>query len=462
MDKRERMDELADKIAAQAAHVDAATHELLAMIREFDEAGGWGMQHARSCAHWLSWRLGMSLGAAREHVRVAHRLAELPLVEEAMKRGALSYSKARAITRVATAENEATLMELAPHTSGQQMEVVCQNLRTAQLMTDKGAPEAKEEPLHRRVAYRAADDKGLVKCELWLAADEAALLKTVLDKRATARAAKIAAEEREVAGVPAGTSGGACTMRPHGFNAADAFVEWLQEEARGQHAQRSPVELIVVLDKNGHATTTSGIPLAPETAQRLGCDCAVVGVIEDDAGNPLYAGRKRRTINAALKRALLVRDRRCRFPGCAQNVFLDAHHVESWLHGGKTEISNLVMLCAFHHRCLHEYKFQARHLTDGGFEFLDDRGRRIEIVPPGRRAEFAAETPIDATTNQPKWDGTPLRYNEIMEDLLAVDGPPTRDRYEQLLNELGVHDRLEPDRSADVPAGTYDDDGDYS
>src|SRR3954453_18314830 len=97
---------LADEIARTAAHPDAATHRLLACIRAFDQSGEWQRQGTVSCAHWLSWRIGLNPGAAREKVRVARALGGLPPIDRALEGGALSYAKVRALTRVATPENE--------------------------------------------------------------------------------------------------------------------------------------------------------------------------------------------------------------------------------------------------------------------------------------------------------------------------------------------------------------------
>src|SRR5687768_12933720 len=110
---REEMEKIGDRIAEQAAHLDAATQRMLADIRAFDVGLGWHDQGARSCANWLSWRIGWTPGTAREHVRVARRLGELPATEEALRRGEVSYSKVRAMTRVATTENEAQLLNQA-------------------------------------------------------------------------------------------------------------------------------------------------------------------------------------------------------------------------------------------------------------------------------------------------------------------------------------------------------------
>src|SRR5467141_4234915 len=103
------LDRLGDEIAVLSAHLDAATARLLDLIREFDARGGWG-NGFRSCANWLSWRVGLDPGAARERVRVARALGTLPLLARALARGELSYAKVRALTRVATPETEEQLL----------------------------------------------------------------------------------------------------------------------------------------------------------------------------------------------------------------------------------------------------------------------------------------------------------------------------------------------------------------
>src|SRR5436305_4131059 len=99
-------DQLGDEIATIAARVNAVNHQLLTRIRRFDAIEGWFAQGAMSCAHWLTWRIGLDRGAAREKVRVARALGGLPRIDAAFAAGRLSYAKVRAITRVANAENE--------------------------------------------------------------------------------------------------------------------------------------------------------------------------------------------------------------------------------------------------------------------------------------------------------------------------------------------------------------------
>ena len=110
-----RNNELAEEIAVLSAQLQSADYRLLVLLREFDEKGGWAQQGCKTCAHWLSWRIGLNAGAAREKIRVARALANLPLVviSESMSKGEISYSKVRAVTRVATPNNEDQLLTIA-------------------------------------------------------------------------------------------------------------------------------------------------------------------------------------------------------------------------------------------------------------------------------------------------------------------------------------------------------------
>src|SRR5882672_6435581 len=114
-------EELGDEITRLAARLNAATHRLLTCIRSFDEGEGWHRQGAQSCAHWLTWRLGLDPGAAREKVRVARALGALPKIDEALAGGRLSYSKVRAVTRIANAINEQCVLDLALTATGAQL-----------------------------------------------------------------------------------------------------------------------------------------------------------------------------------------------------------------------------------------------------------------------------------------------------------------------------------------------------
>ncbi len=128
------VDALGDRIAELAARIAAATGELLGLIREFDARNGW--EGFASCAEWLSWRTGLAPGAAREHVRVARALAELPLLRDALGRGAVSYSKVRAVTRVATPETEQALLDAALAGTAAHVEQIVRTWRRVDRATD--------------------------------------------------------------------------------------------------------------------------------------------------------------------------------------------------------------------------------------------------------------------------------------------------------------------------------------
>src|SRR5687767_14024452 len=159
---------LGEAIAETAAIVDIATHRFLTQLREFDRVDGWHRAGALSCAHWLSWRVGMDLGAAREKVRVATKLGELPLIDEALRKGEISYSKVRAMTRVATADNEAELLGMARCATGAQLEKICRLKRRV-----NGLADEREVECRRYVVERPTED-GLVSIQLRHLPDEAA------------------------------------------------------------------------------------------------------------------------------------------------------------------------------------------------------------------------------------------------------------------------------------------------
>src|SRR2546427_8031956 len=122
------LDRLGDEIAELSVHLEAATARLLDLIREFDAQGGWG-NGFRSCADWLSLRVGLDPGAARERVRIARALGMLPLLARALARGELSYSKVRALTRVATPQTEERLLKVGRAGTAEHVERIVRGWR---------------------------------------------------------------------------------------------------------------------------------------------------------------------------------------------------------------------------------------------------------------------------------------------------------------------------------------------
>ena len=175
------VEQLGERIAELAAHLDAATHRLLTDLREFDARGGWHTQGAQSCAHWLAWRVGWDLATARDRVRVARRLGECAATDDALRRGQLSYSKVRAIVRVATPENEPLLLNYALFMTGSQLDNLCRKYALVRRHGDDARPRDDEQ---RRYVRRRDTDDGMVKVEAVLHPEEAELVWAMLNDAA--------------------------------------------------------------------------------------------------------------------------------------------------------------------------------------------------------------------------------------------------------------------------------------
>jgi hypothetical protein len=170
--------------------------------------------------------------------------------------------------------------------------------------------------------------------------------------------------------------------------------------------------------QHGHAGRCElehGPSIAAVTARRLSCDASVVRILEDSKGEPLDVGRKTRTIPPAIRRALNARDKGCRFPGCSFKRYVDGHHVRHWSNGGETKLSNLVTLCRFHHRLVHEGRVAVQTLNDGRFRFIRPGGTVIEsaLLPATAWRELVAahaapDIQITRQTAVTRWTGEAL------------------------------------------------------
>jgi hypothetical protein len=417
---RDEMSELGERIATQAAHFDAALHRLLTDIRAFDEGGGWAS--ARSCAHWLCWRVGWDMGAAREHVRVARRLGELPKIDDALRRGTVSYSQVRAISRVATVDNEETLLLYANHMTGAQLEKTCRLYRAAKQET------AGDAMLSSRFARRHDRDDGMVDIHLRLRPEEAVVVWAAIEK------ATVDLQGRQ----PDGVATQKVSTEASAFDRCDGVVALAQAYVRGDAPERSPIEIVVTTstahDGAGTGSFTDGSVVGPEALRRLGCDAGFVEVETDQAGIPLSVGRKSRSIPAHIKRALLVRDHgTCRFPGCTHRVFLEGHHIQHWADGGPTELGNLVSLCSSCHARVHAHGYRIELDEQQRPHFIGRDGVELAQVPPRPRVDSAwdhivAENQtldISAETHASFWTDERVDYEACVDGL--VGGGSARD-----------------------------------
>ena len=438
---------LGDEIAALAAQLEAGEYRLITKIGEFDEQGGYAREGALSCAHWLSYRVGLGLGPAREKVRVARVLPKFPLIAKAFEEARVSYSKVRAITRVATPENEALLVDMATSAPASVLETLCRRFRGV-LEAERETPEEADE--RRKVVVHHTDDGRLRLC-VELDADEGARLLAALDlarfdvSAETPRSFDVSAETQRASGVSAETlrSIGVSAETPRAFDVsgkaprsrADALMVLVESFlAEGPRSRRggtpTEVRLHVTEDElhsgGGFIENAGCIGVSAETSRRLACDAAVVEVACDAAGRVLRTGRRTRSVPAGIRRALEIRDQhRCAFPSCTHTRFLDAHHIEHWVDGGATKLDNLVLLCRRHHTFVHEYGYRIER-TAQGTQFIAPGKRpiltrpllpRSPSAPIERLAEAHADLglPLGALSLMPQnWDGARADHGWIV------------------------------------------------
>ena len=449
MSSQERMGE---EIATLAARIDAATYELLVLIRTFDEEEGWNCGFL-NCARWLTWRIGLAPSAAREKVRVARALADLPLMSEAMKRGELSYSKVRALTRVARPETEKELVELGRAGTAAHIERVVRAWRRIDRSVEAADDELRDASSH---VTTHIDENGMFVIRGRLAPEAGEVLMKALDaageklfagqgedrppaEKVRADALTLVAECALKGGLDPGSSGDRYQVVVHvneeELTSSDeaptigcASCASAETPVPGASAEtsRRPEPTCEATTPRGAWLGDSHVPVSAETARRIASDASKVRMTHR-SGQVLSVGRKTRTIPPPIRRALEFRDQGCRFPGCTSK-HCDAHHIVHWADGGETKLSNLVLLCRRHHRLLHEGGFRVRLARDGAVQFTDPRGRPLERcpAPPPVGLDAARELVehledagvlVTGKESMPTWDGKPLDLPYIMECL---------------------------------------------
>ncbi len=470
-------EKLGEEIATLAARIDAATHELLVLIRTFDEQEGWN--GFTNCAHWLTWRIGLAPNAARERVRVARALGELPLISEAMKRGQLSYSKVRALTRVARPDTEESLVDLGRTGTAAHVERVVRAWRRIDRSVETREDEVRDA---LSTVSTHIDENGMFVIRGRLAPEAGEVLMKALgaareklyDKGADDHP-PVGKQRADALALVAESALAGNLVTAHGGDRYQVVVHVNEGELRSpetpgeaEHQPRLPPPILPALSiaaqpptagvsaetcrscasqeplpapaAEDHRTETPGsaspphgawlgdshIRVSAETARRVACDAATVQMSHRN-GEILSVGRKTRAIPPPIRRALEFRDQGCRFPGCTSK-YCDAHHIEHWADGGETKLSNLVLLCRRHHRLLHEGGCSVRLNARGDARFFDRRGRLLEQSPaPPSIGLYAAEDLVrqleDAgilvtgKESMPAWNGEPLDLHYAMEVL---------------------------------------------
>jgi hypothetical protein len=349
----------------------------------------------------------MGLSAAREKVRTAHALRNLPAVSAAFEEGRLSYSKVRALTRVAHMHDEDLLLAYALSTTAENVEERCRQIRN---VAPESAHYARRTWQNRSLTMWRDEKRGLLRLTVEVPLEEGELIACALDFAVAAGEVTTGVDPHAVP-----ESKGA-TWRAQQADALVAvmksYLDGGQSGEGGSTADRYQVVLHADAKALRGGTGCSDLPI--DTVKRLLCDCSLVTVVEDENGNPLDVGRRQRTVSTPLRRALHARDRCCTFPGCHRKRYLDGHHMKHWVDGGETTAGNMTLLCDYHHRLFHEGGFSIVKEADGTLRFITADGRTIPrcgyrfedfVDDVGGDPEPSAEGFCTTTVHQPSAEG---------------------------------------------------------
>ena len=434
-----------------AAAIAAATCQWLQYVAEFVVRGDWANQGARTPAAWLSWAVGMAPSTAREHLRVALRLRELPRVRERFAAGRISYSKVRAITRVACSTTEELLLTWADAAPAHVLERI---VRDARRLQDVPAPDSEQGPA--MTVRRGWCDDGTYELVLRVDAATGLQVEAHLDRLVEVDRAEADDDAADVGSGDDATPGdgdladGPLPQPSHGQREAELVLGALAVAAQSAPDDTSGADrhMVVVhataeqllaasdaseveapvgasaeaLPSGGNVLVRGGRgrPRSMSARQlwRWACTAGLALSVDGRDGHPADLGRARRAPDARLRRLLIARDRTCRFPGCGAVRYLHAHHVVHWADGGPTDLDNLVLLCGFHHHLVHDDGWSMEPAGVGRWTFHRDtreqswarplRGASAEaaILGAGRAHAADLDPRIAAKLLQPQhWDG---------------------------------------------------------
>ncbi|MGU3292711.1 DUF222 domain-containing protein [Williamsia sp. M5A3_1d] len=386
-------DQLTERVVVYASQIAALTARFLDLLREFDTRGVWSGEGIASCAHWLSWRTGLSLRTAQDHLRIAHALADLPQMHAAFADGRLSYSKVRALTRVATPDREEELVSVALSATAAQVEQIVRSIRHI----DRAADESDTGRVDSSARWGWNDD-GTLSVTMRLAPLDGArflagVVRSEYERTRTADDPDLPLPDptaTDAADVPRNAPSSTDLWRHVPSNIAEAVVAMADTmQAIVAMPEFAPgAEIVIHTDSDvddsptdSHLDTGPAISEAEVDEASCGGSTRVVKKRKGRNGVVLRWGRKRRLPTHTLLRLVFERDRGCRHPGCGRTRHLHAHHVRFCSEGGTTDPDNLIMLCSTHHRALHHGQFGIRAHGEQHFTFHRPDGTLIETAP---------------------------------------------------------------------------------
>jgi hypothetical protein len=349
--------ELEDAIVQLHGLMSAAQRKMLGFVAEFNRREAWRRDGAASMEQWLCARVGVSYGTATSWVTAGPKLDELPATAEVFEQGGLSWDQLRAVMRFATPDRDEQLAREAPGWSASQAEAVARR----ELAASRSEAEAALDQRALRLRWDLAQNM----LKFWgrLPPAEGAVFERALERVAgSAPRDSDATEDSRL---------------------ADALIE-LASARLASDADADRATVVVHVDEAVRSGNLSNGALIPfETARRLACDARAQSV---PGGEPIGIGRASRQVPGWLLRMLRERDGGCAFPGCGRMRWLHAHHVVHWADGGSTDADNLILLCGYHHRLVHERQWQ---VDPQSHEFVRPNGRTYHPRPEPLRPEIS-------------------------------------------------------------------------
>jgi uncharacterized protein DUF222/HNH endonuclease len=353
---------MGEDITALLRHITSCQAEVMRRMVRFDDGVGYAGTGTFGTKAWLNWKCNLSYSAASHQFEVARQLAELPETTKAFADGDISYTHASLIARTAEklgdkmeSNAEAILVSAARELDPYRLRIACMKLRHC--MDPDGTLEDAKDATELRFLHLSQTLDGVFYLNGRLDAEGGATLQTALNA---------------VSGPPA-----ADDRRSPKQRRADAAVELARRqldqgdlpEVGGQRPHLSVIVEAATLAKQPGAPTAElewAQTIPAETARRLACDAAITPIFRGAESNQPQAGPTTRSISGSQRKALVARDRGCRFPGCQRPPdWTDAHHIRHWADGGKHVMQNLVLLCRRHHRMVHEEGWRIVVVGDG-------------------------------------------------------------------------------------------------
>lgn len=364
-----------DRLQASEREFGRLARERLRLLRELDLSGEWDYGESRTVYHWVACHLQISWLDAKRRVDAARAIENLPVVSASLESGELSLDKAVQLTRFATPETEEGLVKWSQTVA---QKTVREAADAAQRMD---VEDAKDNDRLRNFGWRLIENGTAYSFYGALPAEQGAVVTMALDRLADG--INLMPEEELGDLLPDDPAETLPQRR------ADALVLTASHQlSQDFDADRATVIVQAPLQSLagdvGFCELEDGARLHPEVARRLTCDARVQTVVTDGEGEPIGIGRASQVVPPWLKRLVKQRDRCCTFPGCEDMRYAEAHHVRHWAHGGPTDLDNLVLVCGFHHKRVHEHGWSVIKRSDGTIEWFTPGGRLHGVRIPRR------------------------------------------------------------------------------